>query len=974
MQKLLELRQSLAHDLEKAVEGEIRLDPFSKTLYATDASIYQIEPLGVVVPRRPEDLLAIVEVARRHQVPLMGRGGGTSLAGQTVTAGLCVDFSKYLGRTEQFNPEQRWVEVQPGKVLADLNREVGVHGLMFAPDPATSEHACVGGVVANNSSGMRSIVYGKTVNHVLGLTVLTSDGQTLQLGELDREGLEGKLAQSDREGELYRALVSLVKNNAELLVERYPKILRRVSGYNLDELLRGLRAIGYEVPEWTGLQAPAARVPQGFSLAPLVVGSEGSLALITRARLHLVEVPEARGLLVSHYSGLREALEGNAAVLELEPSASELLDEMVLGLARQQLEIGRLMDFLQGDPKAVVVAEFSGTPQQVKKALQRAAAHLKKKKLGYAHLEVADPAGMDRVWRVRKAGLPLLLGLKGDRKPIAFIEDTAVAPERLVEYVDRFDEIVRSEDTTAAYYAHASVGCLHIRPLLDLKDQGDLDRMQRLSERISDLVVEFGGSMSGEHGDGLARGLWNRKQFGDTVYELFREVKRIFDPENMMNPGKVVDSPAMTGNLRLGTSVPRRVDRAHLDWSREGGLLEAVELCNGSGVCRKTNRGTMCPSYQVTREEEHSTRGRSNLLRAALSGRLPQEARTSKRMYEAFDLCLECKGCKAECPSGVDVAKMKFEFLAGYYQANGVPLRSRMFAHGRLLNQLGCAVAPLANWVAESALWPPLAHALGIATQRRLPRFAPRTFFHWWKQRVPRQGRPVALFVDSFAAYNEPHLARAAVLVLERLGYAVELAEPVCCGRTFISKGLVEPARRLAQRNFASLRSLWQRGVPVVGIEPSCILAPRDDYADLIGAQDLKPVGANCFTLEEFLADHQLEVDFTTNMLLHGHCHQKALVGTGPSLSLLGRLGQVREIDSGCCGMAGSFGYEAEHYEISRAIGERRLLPAVREHTAGGGVVVAAGTSCRQQIRHFTGQRALHPIEVVARALGVSDE
>ncbi len=961
-----DLRQSLAHALEEAIDGEVRFDPFSRTLYASDASIYQQEPLGVVVPRRVEDLEAVVDIAKAHQVPILGRGGGTSLAGQTVTSGLAVDFSKYLHRTERFVPEERWVEVEPGKVLADLNREVGRQGLMFAPDPATQEHACVGGVLANNSSGMRSLIYGKSVNHVLALTVLTAAHGTLQLPELDSSQLEAQLQGSGGEASLYQTIVSLVKNNAELIATRFPKILRRVSGYNLDEMLRGLRAVGYDLSPWTGLQAPQARAPQGFSLAPLVVGSEGSLGLITRARLNLVEKPEARGLLVSHYSSLREALEGNAAILELSPSASELLDEMVLSLARRQLEIGRLMDFLEGEPRALVVAEFSGSRREVDAQLAEAARHLSKKKLGYHHLVATDERLMDKIWRIRKAGLPLLLGMPGTKKPVAFIEDTAVDPQRLVEYVERFEKIVRDEGTSAAYYAHASVGCLHIRPLLDLTESADIERMERLSDRVSDLVLEFGGSMSGEHGDGLARGVWNRKQFGDALYELFREVKKAFDPENLMNPGKVVDSPAMTESLRLGVNPQRRSTETVLDWSRQGGFLEAVELCNGSGVCRRTNRGTMCPSYMATREEEHTTRGRANLLRAALSGRLPRSDLTSRRMYEAMDLCLGCKGCKADCPSGVDVAKMKFEFLAGYYREHGLPWRSRLFAEAERLNQLGCATAPVSNWIINSPLWPLLAKAVGMAPKRRLPNFAQETFWQWWSSHSPRPGKKrVALFVDTFAAYNEPRVARSAVYVLENLGFQVELADRVCCGRTYISKGLVEPARRLAYENQRRLRPYVEQEVPVVGLEPSCILSMRDDYQDLTG--EAIP---GCFTFEEFLSQQSLPSANLGALLLHGHCHQKALVGTGPALALLSQIGDVSEVDSGCCGMAGSFGYEAEHYELSRQIGERRLLPAVRRCQAEGGQVVAAGTSCRHQIYDFTGHRALHPAEVVARALG----
>lgn len=965
---------SLVHELERELrphfEGEFRLDPVSRRLYATDASIYEIEPLAVAVPRQPQDLQALVELCGRLGIPLTGRGGATSLAGQTVGATVQVDFSKYLDRILRFDPEARWVEVEPGILLSRLNQRLAEEGLMFAPDPATQEHACVGGVVGNNSSGMRSLVYGKTVDHVLDLTLLTTRG-TLQLRELDGPSLDSRLAQEDFEGQCYRAVVNLVRNNAELILQRFPKILRRVSGYNLDALLEGLAAAGHQVPAWDGLKAPLARVPQGFSLAPLAVGSEGSLGLITRARLNLVEKPRARGLLVSHFNSLEEALRGNAAILELNPSASELLDRMVLNLARNQLEMRRLMDFLEGDPEAVVVSEFSGgDATEVEKALKKAAKHLKK--LGYAHLSITEPAAMERVWRVRKAGLPLLLGLKGARKPVAFIEDTAVAPERLVEYVNRFDQVVRAEDTTAAYYAHASVGCLHIRPLLDLKIQEDVDKMARLSEKISDLVVEFGGSMSGEHGDGLARGRWNKKQFGEVVYELFREVKRTFDPEGLMNPGKVVDSPVLTESLRLGPGYASKLPELKLDWSREEGFDAAVELCNGAGVCRKLDRATMCPSFMVTREEEHTVRGRANLLRAALNGRLELKGLFDRRLREALDLCLGCKACKAECPSGVDMAKMKFEFMAGYYQRRRPRLRTELFARPDLINRVGCAAAPWSNWLARSPLAGVINFFMGVAPRRPLPHFARQTFWSWWKHRGgTRPGdRRVALFVDTFNGYNEPEVSIAAVKVLESMGYEVELANRVCCGRPAISKGFFDQAEKQAKENFRRLAPYVEEGIPVVGLEPSCILSMRDDYRDLLPGEDLGPLGRTCVTWEEFMSEQPLElVGECAPLLLHGHCHQKALVGTDPSHRLLGRLAQVEEVDSGCCGMAGSFGYEVEHYEISRQIGERRLFPAVRRAMAEGKTVVAAGTSCRQQIEHFTGCRALHPAELLARHL-----
>ncbi|MFA5506063.1 MAG: FAD-linked oxidase C-terminal domain-containing protein [Vulcanimicrobiota bacterium] len=971
--KLGALQSALASDFR----GELLTDEFSRALYATDASIYQQQPLLVALPREPEDLEVLVKACRQCEVPLTARGGGTSLAGQTVGLGVAVDTSKYLNRVLRVVPEEGWAEVEPGLVLNDLNEQLKGHGSMFAPDPATAEHACVGGIVANNSSGTRSIRYGKTVDHVEGITFLCGEGDLHNFRTLDRDALERSTQAHTRTGELLRGLVSLTRSNAELIASRYPKLLRRVTGYNLDEMLRGLVAVGHELPEFQGLRAPAAPPIRGFNPASMLVGSEGTLGLITRARLRMTPIPRFTGLVVSHYHSLKEALLGNSLLLTTEPSASELLDRMVLNLAQQQLSISRTMGFLQGEPDSVVITEYTAESlPELEQKLESVQKLLAKESPSYAHPSFTDGTLKTQIWQVRKAGLPLLLGLAGDRKPIAFIEDTAVDPSRLVEYVDRFDQLVRSHNTTAAYYAHASVGCLHIRPLLDLKNEADIQTMARLSEEISDLVMEFEGSMSGEHGDGLARGLWNKKQFGEVLYEVFRELKRLFDPAGIMNPGKIVDSPPMTESLRYGAEYRTLALETELDWSAEGGFHTAVELCNGAGVCRKTNRGTMCPSFMVTREEEHSTRGRANLLRNVLSGRLPHESLHGKRLYEALDLCLECKACKAECPSGVDVGKMKFEFLSQYYRHNRVPLRTQLFARADLVSRFGSALAPVSNWVLNSPLKPIINHILGVASERSFPTFARQNFWDWWKRRhtpKPEPNQPrVALFVDTFNGYNEPWVAQSAVRILERLGYAVTIADRNCCGRPMMSKGLSDLAKKHAADNINRLRRFLADEVPIIGLEPSCILSFRDDYFSLVDDPDLPALAKLCVTLEEFLQDKKLPLkEGAPPLLLHGHCHQKALVGTGPAMSVLSQLPGVdlQEVDSGCCGMAGSFGYEKEHYQISKAMAYRRLIPAAESTHRQGGRVIAAGVSCRQQVRSFTNRVALHPAEILAAHL-----
>lgn len=972
-------RLDLARELASRLQGEVRFDRYSRALYSTDASIYEVEPLGVVVPRTLEDVVAAVEIAAGRGVPILPRGGGTSLEGQTVGAALQLDFSKHLHRVRRIEPQERWVEVEPGVIPDQLNRALAPYGLMFAPDVATADRACLGGMLGNNSSGVRSLVYGKTVDHVLALDLLTADGRVHCFEELSREALQELLTSGDP---LYGEIVDLTRRNAELIVERFPRILRRVSGYNLDEMVRGLRAAGWsELPEWPGEQAPRARPPAGFSLARLVVGSEGTLGIILRARLHLVERPSASGLVVGHFEDLEQALEANQALLENRPgggvvlSACELMDRMLLELARRQAGISRHLGFVEGEPGALLVAELSGTAPEVEAAMERLAGFLQRRRLGYAWPRFTDPERKADVWKVRKAGLPLLLGMRGRRKPVAFVEDTAVPPARLVEYVRRLDELFADHGTRAAYYAHASVGCLHIRPLLDLKTAEDVRRMRHIAEAVCELVTEFGGALSGEHGDGRAHSMWLPRLFGDEVMELFRRVKQAFDPRNLMNPGNIVDPPGMTEHLRYGPGYRAVLPEVELDWSDQDGFDEAVERCNGAGVCRKLSWGTMCPSYMVTRDEEHSTRGRANALRAAMSGRLPRSELTSRRMYQVMDLCLECKACKAECPSNVDMARCKLEFLAQYYRRHPVPLRARLFAHVELLNRLGCATAPLSNRLLAGPLWRLLARGMGVAPERRLPPFARPTFQQWWRRRPPSPAsdRPrVALFVDTFTNYNHPEIGQAAVRVLEAAGFRVEVARRVCCGRPMISKGLVDLARRRARRNLELLRPYTVEGTPVVGLEPSCILSMRDEYPFLVPGEPSRALARICLTLEEFLAGKPLPLaPRPGSLLLHGHCHQKALVGTAPALELLRSIprAQVREVDAGCCGMAGSFGFEAEHYGISQAIGARRLFPAVLEEAERGGRVVAAGTSCRQQIQEATGVRAWHPAEILAEAL-----
>ena len=762
------------------------------------------------------------------------------------------------------------------------------------------------------------------------------------------------------EAQIYREVARIARDNREAILERYPKILRRVSGYNLDEFIG---------------DGP-------FNPAKMIVGSEGTLVAVTAAKMRIMPVPKATSVLAVHFDDMIAAVEATNAILPFEPSAVEMIDRQIVEAARVSKELAGSMPFVQGEPDALLMVEFySDSAEEAADKVHKLEAHLRREKWGYAYSQALTPAAQGNVWKVRKAGLGLLMSRRDDLKPIAFIEDTAVDPAKLPDFLRRFRQIIDDHDTTAGYYGHASVGCLHIRPGINLKEQSEVDKMMAMMEEISDLVIEYGGCMSGEHGDGLARSWLNEKHFGPVLYKAFKEVKRAFDPENRMNPGKVVDGPSPRENLRHGPAYHTIDIKTNLDWSRDGGLATAIDMCNGNGECRKLTGATMCPSYMATRDEQHSTRGRANALRAIISGRVPRDEFTSQGLYDVLDLCLECKACKTECPSNVDMAKLKYEFLSHYYARHGTPIRARLFAHIATLNRLGQMVAPLANWLARSPVAKWLQERLGIAPQRTLPPFARQTFSAWFAGRprptqAARRGQ-VVLFHDTFLEYNCPEVGQAATHLLEAAGFAVVLVARKCCGRPAISKGQIEQGKAYARHNINLLLPYAQQGVPIVGIEPSCILTLREDYLDLVPGAEAALVAQYALTIDEFLYQlHQrgeLDLEFTDTprrLLVHGHCHQKALVGTAPTLEVL-RLPKgytVQEIPSGCCGMAGSFGYEAEHYEVSMQIGSQRLFPAVQ--AADSSVeIVADGLSCRQQIQHATGRQARHMVEVLWEAV-----
>ena len=942
--------------LMQQIEGEVRFDKMSRILYSTDASMYQIEPVGVVLPKHERDVLKVIRLAAQHGVAVIPRGGGTGLAGAVVGRGVVMDMSKYMTRILDFNAEEGWVKVEPGVILDELNAFLKPHGLQFAPDVATSSRATIGGMVGNNSAGTHSVIYGKTIDHVLELDLILSDGTRTTAGALDEPAVKQKCEQRDLEGQAYREVIRLARENAEEIERRYPKILRRVGGYNLDEFIK----------------------KQPFSLAHMVIGSEGTLATVVGAKLKVIPLPRAKVLGIVQFGDLIASMQAVAPILATQPAAVELIDEMILEQTKGSVELSRTRSWVQGDPAAVLAVEYYGDSEgELLGKLDELETLLGNLNLAHTFSRAISEAEQADVWNVRKAGLGLLMGVKGDSKPIAFVEDAAVPPERLPDYVADFGDLMTTLNTRAGYYAHASVGLLHIRPMVDLKDAAEIAKMRFIAEAVRDLVMKYGGAISGEHGDGLVRSCWNEAFFGPVLYNAFRGVKRAFDPKGLMNPGKIVDAPMMTENSRYGAAYRADEIETHFDFSADGGFHRAVEMCNGVGACRKKLTGTMCPSYMATLEEEHSTRGRANALRAAISGRW-EGGLTDHRIADVLALCLECKACKAECPSNVDMAKIKYEFKAHYYAKHGRPLRARLFGNVEMMGKLGCVAAPLANGLGNTRVSKWMMKRLGIAPARSLPPFARQTFTHWFaRRRAPVRNKRVVFFSDTYTTYNYPDIGKAGTALFEAAGYEVILAVKRCCGRPMLSNGYIDRVKENARFNIENLYRYTEQGYPIVGFEPSCVSMLKDEYVDLIGDPRARAVADNVYTFEAFVQQFsdrgEFSVPFTDqkkDILLHGHCHQKALWGMGASEAALGLPEgfRVTSIQSGCCGMAGSFGYEAEHYDVSLKVGEPRLLEVIRnaDETTE---IAAAGLSCRQQIAHATGREARHPAEVLADAI-----
>jgi FAD/FMN-containing dehydrogenase/Fe-S oxidoreductase len=968
----------LADRLTSETHAEVYFDRGTRGLYATDASLYQIEPLGVVVPRTAADVAAAVSIAAEEHVPILPRGAATSLSGQTVGSAIVIDFSKYLNRIGIVDRDAMTVTVEPGVVLDQLNAHLKPLGLMFGPDVSTSDRATIGGMIGNNSAGARSLRYGKTVDHVRSIDAILADGTAALLGPLSRTELDSTCARIDSVGRAHRVVRDQVAVHCDAIRARFPHILRRVSGYNLDEFVPGLpvRPAGWRDEPWQ------------FNLAKLIVGSEGTLAIAAAALLKLVPLPAAQGLVVLSFATIPAALDRLAEIIQTGPVAVEMLDRMILDLAAENPAFAGHLTFATGRPAAVLAAQFHADSSDDLAARASTLVERFANRSGVLGVRTRlSDADKDDFWKVRKAGFSLLMGMVGDAKPIAFVEDTAVDTSRLPEFYERFRRIVEKHGVTAACYGHADVGCLHIRPIINVKTHEGVSMLRSIAREVSDLVVEFGGAMSGEHGDGLARSLWNRKLFGAEVYAAFQAIKREFDPENRLNPGKVVGESDPADNLRIGPAYhPREPAVTQLDFSGQGGFARAVEMCSGVGACRKTT-GTMCPSYMVTRDEMHTTRGRANLLRLAMTGELSGDegGLDDEVLHQALDLCLQCKACKTECPSQVDMAKLKAEVLHERYHNRPRPLGHLLMGQIFRLNPAAAAMAPLANAALRNSAFKWLLEKIaGIDRRRTLPTLARDHFRKWFRKHQADRSAgtrgTVVLLDDCFTTYNEPEVGVAAVRVLEASGYKVELAGLACCGRPALSKGLLPLARQLARDNVERLSHHARQGTPILGCEPSCLVTLVDEYREMRLGADADLVASHAYLVDAFVADVGRVPELALaprpgRTLLHGHCQQKAVLGTAGTVAALRRVPEleISELDSGCCGMAGSFGYERGHYELSVALANRVLLPAIKGDPSAR--LVAPGFSCRSQVRGLAGIEVVHPIEVLAAQLtsGPSD-
>ncbi|MBL0140925.1 MAG: FAD-binding protein [Betaproteobacteria bacterium] len=947
----------LAERLKREVEGDVLFDKASRGHYSTDASIYQIEPVGVVVPRTMEAAVIALQIAAEEGVPILPRGGGTSQGGQTVGAALVVDASKHLNRLVEVDPVTRRAVVEPGIVLDHLNAQVRRHGLWFPVDVSTAAQATLGGMTGNNSCGSRSIAYGYMVHRVAAIDAWLADGTRGRFGpaaEMNHPAIRALSARA-------AALWDREKDEIEA---RFPKVSRHVAGYNLDCL-----------------------ASEGQNLAKLLVGSEGTLAWFERITLDLADIPKHKALGVAHFPRFHDAMDAAQHIVKLGPCAVELVDRTMIELSRAIPAFAPTINaYVRGQPDAILLVEFAGEDrdEQVRgvKRLTELMADL-----GFPDgvVELLDAGQQKALWEVRKAGLNIMMSMKGDGKPVSFIEDCAVPLEHLAEYTSKLTEVFRKHGTEGTFYAHASVGCLHVRPILNMKGDGTI-RMRAIAEEAADLVRRYKGAYSGEHGDGLVRSEWIAPFFGPRLTAALSEIKGWFDPKGLMNPGKIVNPTKQDDRslLRYKPDYRAQAPATVLDWSAWGGLPGAVEMCNNNGHCRKFDAGTMCPSYRVTRDEAHLTRGRANTLRLALSGQLGVDGFASAAVKEAFDLCVSCKGCRRECPTGVDMARMKIEYLHHDRARNGYSVRDRLVGMLPAYARWASRFAPLVNMAQRL---PGVSHAMralaGFDSRRKLPAFSGKPWLASQPAHASKGGREVVLFADTFNNWFEPDNLASARLVIEAAGFEVVPARgtdarPLCCGRTYLSAGMVDRAKAESRRMIDALAPWIERGTPVVGLEPSCLYSLKDEFLAMHpGDSRAAALSELAVSFESFVAGAVREgakiawrEGVVSEILVHGHCHQKAFGSFEDTMDALRAIpgARVSAVESSCCGMAGSFGYERAHYDVSMAMGEASLLPAIRAASVAT-VVVAAGTSCRHQIEHGASREAVHPAVALAAAL-----
>ncbi|MEQ9300285.1 MAG: FAD-linked oxidase C-terminal domain-containing protein [Cyclobacteriaceae bacterium] len=970
--------------LAKQLEGEFYSDETMRRLYATDASAYREMPLAVALPKHKSDLKTLINFAQEHSVSLIPRTAGTSLAGQVVGQGIIVDVSKYFNEILEVNKKEGWVRVQPGVVRDDLNRHLAEYGLFFGPETSTANRAMVGGMVGNNSCGANSIVYGSTRDHLLEAEAFLADGALTNFKALSETEFRAKCAggaeQSDYETNIYRTIEEVLdnENNRASIEAEFPKpnIKRRNTGYAIDLLARA---------------KPFHPDGEDINLCTLIAGSEGTLAFLTELKLHCDPTPPPHHALVCiHCDTIHESLLANLVALQYGPSASELIDKFILDCTKENIEQRKNRFFIKGDPGAILVVEIARDDEEERDLqIQMLIAHLKKENLGN-HYPILMGADIPKIWGLRKAGLGLLSNIPGDAKPAPVIEDTAVDVDDLPEYIREFNLTLGKYGLHCVHYAHAGSGEIHLRPILDLKTEEGTRLFRVVAEEIAALVKKYRGSLSGEHGDGRLRGEFIKFMVGDHNYSLLRQIKESWDPQNIFNPGKIIDTPPMDTSLRYTAGQETPEIKTYYDWSRFNGVVRAAEQCNGSGDCRKSalSGGTMCPSYMATGNEKETTRARANILREMLNQPDQVNRFAREEIKEVMDLCLSCKGCKSECPSNVDMAKLKGEFQQQYYDVHGVPRRAKLISNYTKSNKL----ASIAPWFYNVFVTNPLTAAVfkkyaGFASQRSLPKLYHTTLRSWYNKKFTpktyedQRKSSVYFFCDEFTNFNDTEIGIQAIKLLDHLNYKVHMPVHAESGRTYLSKGLLKEARDIIDDNIRLFSSHISENTPLVGLEPSAILSFRDEYPDLC-SPSLKDaaiaLSKHVYTIEEFLA---MEADrgmiqsrhFNKEKQLvkvHGHCHQKAISSMTPTKKILSlpENYEVHMIASGCCGMAGSFGYEEEHFDLSMKIGELVLFPAVRSFNADT-IVAAAGTSCRHQIKDGTGRKALHPVEVLYNAL-----